>query len=260
MLPLHPHCHCRYIGHYSKVHKIVVKNPQLSTMQKFSLNEQRQIVGSYAKLQEFHNGEDITKLFNRVRPDYPVGFCHDVFGYNGGMKKFSDKTITHQEKKSITAWTDDSSSIKHFMWGISDDKVSKEHSETLFGLFNKYSSNVKTGKILYRGMAVPNNLFEFMGYDKLVKGSDYTPDNKAISSFSSSKKVAYDFAFDGEHKQKVIIKIKSHNEDMLDITSVSSAAKEEETILTKNIWYNIVHIRKSEYGGVKWMLIVLKKK
>ncbi len=176
------------------------------------------------------------------------------------MDVFTEKIITEKEKKSITAWTDDSSSIKNFMWGISDDKVAKEHSDTLFSLFDKYSSNVKKGKILYRGMAVPDDLFKFMGYDKLVKGSDYTPDDKAISSFSTSKKVAYDFAFDGEHKQKVIIKIKSHNADMFDITDISSVAKEEETILTKSIWYNVTHIRKSEYGGVKWMLIVLKKK
>ena len=60
-------------------------------MQKFSLNEQRQIVGSHAKLQEFHNGEDITKLFNRIRPDYPLGYYSDVFGYNSGMDKIEDK-------------------------------------------------------------------------------------------------------------------------------------------------------------------------
>jgi len=121
MLPLHPHCHCRYIGHYSKVHKIVVKNPQLSTMQKFSLNEQRQIVGSYAKLQEFHNGEDITKLFNRVRPDYPVGFYRDVFGYNGGMR----------------------TSFKDFGDSIKDSTVTKTTvTHNMFGKYNRYFNDI----------------------------------------------------------------------------------------------------------------------
>ena len=87
------------------------------------------------------------------------------------------------------------------MWGLTDDVVAKKHSENLFGLFGKYN------KTLYRGMAIDDDLFQAMGYHLLKKGSLYTPDDKAISSFSVSKKIAYDFAMDGEHKNKVILQI-----------------------------------------------------
>ena len=180
--------------------------------------------------------------------------------YNGGMKTFKIENITKDEINSIKEWTEDSSVIKQYMWGLTDNVVAKKHSENLFGLFDKYSSNVKNNKILYRGMAIPDDLFQAMGYNLLKKGSSYTPDDKAISSFSVSKKIAYDFAIDGEHKNKVILKIKSHNQDMLDITNISTVAKEEETILTKNIWYNVKHIKKRTVGGVKWLLIILQKR
>jgi len=72
-------------------------------------------------------------------------------------------------------------------------------------------------------------------------------------------KIAYDFAKDGNFEYRVILKIKSHNQDLLDISEASTVAKEEETILAKKVWYNIMHIKKYERGGEKWMLVVLKK-
>jgi len=90
MLPLHPHCHCRYHPYYKDVKKRDIKEPQKNAMSKFSLNEQRQIVGSYEKLQEFKNGTDIVGLFNRVRPDYPIGFYRDVLN-NGEMEVLTKK-------------------------------------------------------------------------------------------------------------------------------------------------------------------------
>ena len=192
MLPLHPHCHCRYIGHYSKVNKIIVKNPQLSTMQKFSLNEQRQIVGSHAKLQEFHNGEDITKLFNRIRPDYPLGYYRDVFGYNGGMKKFDKSNITHIEKSVIKEWTEDSTNIKMTMWGIT--KTHTHQANTLFELFYKYNPNIKKNSTLYRGMSFNKKDFISYGYGDISKGDLHSPDSMAIVSFSSDKREAFKYA------------------------------------------------------------------
>jgi len=175
------------------------------------------------------------------------------------MKRFSKKIITKDESTSIKAWTEDSGSIKQYMWGLTDDKIAKKHSESLFSLFDKYSSNVKQNIYLYRGMAIPDDLFSFMNYDKLSKGSLYTPDDKAISSFSKSKRIAYDFALDSEHQNKVVLKIESNSTEMIDITDISTVAKEEEIILTKNIWYNVRHIKKINNGGATWMLIILKK-
>lgn len=89
VLPLHPHCHCRYVPHYKKVKKTNIKNPQKNTMSKFSKFEQKSITGSYEKLLEFKQGVDIEELFNRVRPSYPIRKYQDVLGYNGGMEIFS---------------------------------------------------------------------------------------------------------------------------------------------------------------------------
>jgi len=173
---------------------------------------------------------------------------------------FSEKIITKIEKSIIEKWTENSSEYKKIMWGISDNKDIKKEVDILFSLFEKYDSNVKKEINLYRGISVDTNIFKSMGYDKLKKGSLYTPDDKAITSFTKSKRIAYDFAFDGAFENKVILKITSHSENMLDISNVSTVAQEEETILTKNVWYNVKQIKKITNGGAKWLLIILQKK
>jgi len=174
------------------------------------------------------------------------------------MKKdLISKNIKPEELKVIQTWTKDSSEIKQTMWEI-DDKFKKE-ADIMFSLFDNYKGNVEKGTILYRGMAVPESIYLGMGYDKLVRGSDYTPDNKAISSFSRSKRIAYDFAFEGEASYKVIIKIAAKEEEnLLDITKLSEVHKEEESILHKNIWYNVSKIKRISRGGVEWLLMELK--
>ncbi len=174
-------------------------------------------------------------------------------------KVFNKNSIEQYEREAIERWTEDSSEIKKVMWGISDNKDAKNDAEVMFALFEKYESNVKDGLTLYRGMSIPKEIFTSMGYDKLVAGSSYTPDDKAISSFTKSKRIAYDFAVDGEFEDKVIIKVVAHKENMLDISSISTVAEEEETILTKNIWYNIRQIKRIIRGGARWLLIVLEK-
>ena len=119
---------------------------------------------------------------------------------------------------------------------------------------------MKANTTLYRGMAIHDDLFNAMGYSNLVKGSVYTPDNKAISSFSASNRIAYEFAKDSEHTNKIVLKIESHGADMFDITNISTVAKEEETILTRNIWYTVKHIKNYTDGGAKWLLITLQKR
>jgi len=257
-LPLHPNCHCVYAPYYGKVKKKAVKDPVKKVMDKFNSYDKRQILGSYANVDRYYAGTNPLKIFNEVRPDYPI----EKFsvGYNGGMETiFSEKVIDKKEKEAIQEWTKDSSQIKQVMWGILQDEEAEKYADTLFGLFDKYASNVEKGKTLYRGMSIPEDIFFTMGYDKLKKGDRYTPDDKAISSFSASKKVAYDFAKDGNFEYRVILKIKSHNQDLLDISESSTVAKEEETILAKKVWYNVMHIKKYERGGEKWMLVVLKK-
>ena len=257
MLPLHPHCHCRYIGHYSKVNKIVVKNPQLSTMQKFSLNEQRQIVGSHAKLQEFHNGEDITKLFNRIRPDYPLGYYRDVFGYNGGMKKFDKINITHIEKSVIKEWTEDSTNIKMTMWGIT--KTHTHQANTLFELFYKYNPNIKKNSTLYRGMSFNKKDFISYGYGDISKGDLHSPDSMAIVSFSSDKREAFKYADFNKTNTYKVFYILENEMDAFDISKLSVAENESENIITKNVWYNVEHIKTYKRGEELWKIIKINQ-
>jgi hypothetical protein len=51
--------------------------------------------------QKFHNGEDITKLFNTIQSDYSLGYYCDVFGYNGGMEKISDSGRSSRYNKLL---------------------------------------------------------------------------------------------------------------------------------------------------------------
>ena len=97
VLPLHPHCHCRYTPYYKKIQKTNIKNPQKNTMNKFSKFEKRAIVGSFAKLLEFEQGAEIEGLFNRVRPKYPIQKYSDVLGYNGGMKTFKSNYLKYSK-------------------------------------------------------------------------------------------------------------------------------------------------------------------
>jgi hypothetical protein len=177
-------------------------------------------------------------------------------GYNDGMKKkFGINTLNNKEIEVIKQWTEDSSEIKTDMWtGKNTETVA-----ALFGMFDKYSSNVVKHTKLYRGMSVPDTIFFGMGYDKLSKGDPYTPDDKAISSFSMSKVVAVEYAADGVHSNKVIIRIESHAYDMFDISDFSAIDGEEETILTKNIWYTVHNIKRIKQGEDQWLLLVLKK-
>ncbi len=254
MLPLHPDCSCRYQPFYKNVRENPIKNPVKSTMEKLSLNEQRQIVGSHEKLQEFRNGADIVTLFNRVRPQYPVGYYRDVLGYNGGMEKFDKYVLLDNEIKAIEEWTADSDDIKKAMWKSDFKSYNGVLAKSLFGLFDKYSTNMLIGTKIYRGLSLTDDEYKIFKYDILKKGDVYSPDTKAIVSFSRDKRVAYDFAEDGQGSNNIILKTLSTN-TTIDITQLSVLEEERETIINSNMWYNIVNVKRIG----KWTIIILKK-
>lgn len=84
-LPLHPHCHCSYQPYYQPVKKRHIKNPQTYTMEQFSFKDQQRIAGSFDKLRQFKTGTPLEKVFNSVRPQYPIRKYSEVFRYNSGM-------------------------------------------------------------------------------------------------------------------------------------------------------------------------------
>jgi len=138
-------------------------------MQKFSLNEQRQIVGSHAKLQEFHNGEDITKLFNRIRPDYPLGYYRDVFGYNGGMRIFKSNYLKYKKDGYF-----DTNGLKTIKYGDVSEKtivnISDIESISKNTLYKREAAIVhQNGNSLYID-GIDKNRVEIP--TRLIRGSD----------------------------------------------------------------------------------------
>jgi len=96
--PLHPHCYCIYTPYYKKVKgkrkkwKTAVKE----TMSKFSEKKQIEILRSREKLMRFKNGEDIEKIFNAIRPKYPIKKYVDILegkGYNSFMRKATKEEL-----------------------------------------------------------------------------------------------------------------------------------------------------------------------
>ncbi len=81
-LPLHPHCRCVYAPYYKKVKgkRKSWKEAVNDTMAKFNENEQKEILGTYDMLNRFKAGEDIEKIFNTIRPKYPIKRYVDLFG------------------------------------------------------------------------------------------------------------------------------------------------------------------------------------
>ena len=173
------------------------------------------------------------------------------------MKKvFSVSVITQDEKEAIVAWTKDSSEIKKVMWGIGDDKTAKRYADTLFSLFDKYESNLKIGTKLYRGMSFVKEDYFFYGYDKIKKGDRHTPDTKAIVSFSTNKRKAFEYASSDRHYK--VVYILEEDDSALDISKISVKPEEEESIITKGKVYLVSHTKVFKRGGETWKVIKLK--
>ncbi|BAF69580.1 hypothetical protein [Nitratiruptor sp. SB155-2] len=127
-LPLHPFCRCKYVPHYltskekvrfKKIRPKSFKQAQKETMAKFSKYEQKEILGSYQKLEEFKRGEDIERIFNRLRPKYPIRKYEEIVGYNTGMRKIEEKIIKSAQniqdvKRDFPKlWMSEDNFIKH---------------------------------------------------------------------------------------------------------------------------------------------------
>jgi hypothetical protein len=81
-LPLHPHCHCVYSPYYGKVkgRRKSWNKAVKDTMNKFNEAQQKEILGTYDMLNRFKGGEDIERIFNTIRPKYPIRKYEELFG------------------------------------------------------------------------------------------------------------------------------------------------------------------------------------
>jgi len=104
--PLHPHCYCIYTPYYKKVKGKRKKwnTAVKETMNRFSEKEQREILGSYEKLMRFKAGEDIEKIFNSIRPKYPIKRYVDILegkGYNSFIRKYEEAILKKFENFDV---------------------------------------------------------------------------------------------------------------------------------------------------------------
>jgi len=210
-------------------------------------------------VKKWQEGASVESIFNASRPKYPIISAETLLARK---RKLKDFTIDHLEKYEIAAiknWTRDSTPIKQYMWGVDENLEAAGMASILFGLFERYQKNVATGERLYRGMAVPDDLYYGLGYDDLTKGDLYSPDELAIASFSKSKRVAYEYARDGEAINKVILRVVVREEDpVLHIEEFSEAKEEAEVLLNKNVWYTVKQTKAIKVGGIRWKLIILE--
>ena len=167
-------------------------------MDKFSLREQQHIVGSFDKLREFKEGKDIVGLFNRVRPQYPITSYADVFWYNSGMKILNPKNILKTESHVIQDWLmyDTCKNIRASFYGKKVDEKYRKEALILEDMLTKYDSNLNKDEHIYRGIRFrkDDDLFDILvnTYKEASKNDGLVRIDKAPSSFSRNKKVAYE--------------------------------------------------------------------
>jgi hypothetical protein len=128
------------------------------------------------------------------------------------------------------------------MWGISENKQAKKYADTLFSLFDKHESNLRKGTKLYRGMSFTEEMFKNFNYDKIKEGEIHTPDDKAIVSFSTDKRKAFEYATMTDRKYKVVYILENETE-ALDISKISVKPEEKESIITKGKEYLVTYTR-----------------
>ena len=221
--------------------------------------DKRQILGSYNKPLKFQLGEHTEKIFNELRPKHKIKRYADKIQYNSRMKKvFNEKYLTNDEKKAIREWTKDSTNIKLYMWGLLNDKTAKKHADNLFGLFDKYESNIKKETKLYRGMSFTEDDFRYYQYDKVKKDELHIPDVKAIVSFSTNKRKAFEYATMTDKKYKVVY-ILENEAKAFDISKISVKPEDKESIITKGREYLVTHTKIFKRGDEIWKVIKLKK-
>ena len=283
VLPLHPHCHCRYTPYYKKIQKTNIKNPQKNTMNKFSKFEQKSIVGSRDKLREFQQGAKIEGLFNRVRPKYPITKYSDVFDAEKpkqDKKQFSIKDATGLSEnelieelkiknpidivkgnalgEALVNWSEGSyTEVRKY---YNDNKPSTTDTKTieianeLDKLFKMKGDGID---VLYRGMNVYNRK-DIEKFKSLKKGdiiNDIAP-----SSWSSDYKVAEDFAdIDNIDGQSIIFELTGVKEKSYKIDLVSTYRDEKELLLSPNVEKIIQSIETTIIDDEKIIKIKLKR-
>ena len=264
VLPLHPHCHCRYHAEYRDIKRKTIKNPVDDTMNKFSDYEKRQILGSHDKLQDFKNGAGIESIFNRVRPKYPIAKHGDVLGYNGGMN-FIKENARPEELKVIKDWsTMDKCALIRNVYYFPDEAVEnyiKKDVQVLESMFNKYDSSLNKKEVIYRGISfLKTNTKKVALYrgikealEVAVKTDDVIMIDIAPSSFSRTKDIAYNFGNVKSDKHFTIIyELKERYSNEIDIKEGMNSFPEQKEVIIRSqkSTYKVLSINEKDYDTI----------
>ncbi len=271
-LPLHPHCSCVYDPYYREVKgkRKPWDKAVKETMEKFSEYEQRQILGSKDMLARFKKGEDIEKIFNILRPKYPIRKYVDVFGKMSknlsdikNMKYKSLKEATKEEIEVVKSWTDfyECKNIRAVFYGENSNPEYVKKAQILDEMFYKYDSFLDKNEPIYRGIRFEEKEI----FDKFIHNA-YKNLNKEVeidnapSSFSRSKKVAYkEFGrADSDEFYSVIFILKKRKKGELYIKDYAGEFAYQEEIIIKShkSKYKIIDIKRNEEYNKTYEIII----
>jgi len=271
-LPLHPFCSCVYDPYYREVKgkRKPWKQAVNETMEKFSEYEQKEILATRAMLERFKAGEDIEKIFNTIRPKYPIRKYVDVFSEMS--KKLSDiekvkykslKDATKEEIEVIKSWTDfyKCKNIRAVFYGENSNPEYVKKAQILDEMFYKYDSFLDKNEPIYRGIRFKDKEI----FDKFMQNTfknlnrEVEIDN-APSSFSRSKKVAYEEfgRADSNEFYSVIFILKKRKKGELYIKDYAGKFAYQEEIIIKShkSKYRIIDIRQNEEYNKTYEIII----
>jgi len=272
-LPLHPHCSCVYDPYYRKVKgkKKPWKDAVNDTMSKFSEYEQRQILGSKEMLERFKNGEDIEKIFNVIRPKYPIRKYVEIFKDLGSfddvrsMKFKSLKEAKKEEIEVIKNWTDfyKCKKIRAVFYGENSNPEYVKKAQILDVMLHKYDSFLDKNKTIYRGIRFKDKKeFDIFinTYKQALKYNGLIEIDKAPSSFTKNKDVAYkEFAkVDSDDFYSLIFLLQKRKNGELYIKDYAGKFAYQEEIIIKShkSKYKIIDIRKNEEYNKTYEVII----
>lgn len=214
-LPLHPFCMCKVVPYYKKVTKKDIKDPYVAGLEKYSDNQQRDILGSWAKVEHFKNGSDPRIIFNASRPNFPLVNIEDL-----ELKPITPEIFSEKMINDIGTWSSTHKDIRQTYY---DGKTTD-----LEDVFNMPYTNTKD---IYRGLKFDQDSGDYWEYFATIEPGD-TFQDIAPSSWTSSPTIANEFSrADNPYFTSVILKVSDDVPLGYDITDFSDFPSEAEVLI-----------------------------
>ena len=209
-LPLHPHCHCVYEPYYKEVKgkRKSFKEAVKETMNRFSRKEQKEIVATKEMLKRFEEGENIEKIFNAIRPKYPIKKYIDIFKgveYNSFMRKYEEKILekfnnfdVSSKEKAIESfkklWNNEKSYVKHL-----EKRKKLKHIEDELDYLNKTLKCLENSKECLIAVYDEKDIWDRIRYFDNEEWIVIFAENGTL--LTSHKKEKTELSFEEKHKK-----------------------------------------------------------